>query len=150
MALRFQKPGRLALIEPARDPFGLFAFEAVAMQEIYRAVECQQDAPKRIELTRELGTEGERMRGYAPFVAGEETLLRHGVADELRSFGGGISARGFGWFKGLSLHDKEQTMVSRFGQFRSGTGRRQGGEDGVKAQEALDFPTLEVQLKMNI
>ena len=49
-ALECDQVGGFALVEPARDPFRLLAFDALAVEQIDRAIELQQHAPERFQL----------------------------------------------------------------------------------------------------
>ena len=44
MALNFDQFRGFALIEPSRDPFGLFAFDTFSIEQINCAIELQQNA----------------------------------------------------------------------------------------------------------
>ena len=49
---------RLAEIEPARDPFRLFAFGAFAVKQIDRAIKLQQHAAQRFNFLRQISPSG--------------------------------------------------------------------------------------------
>ena len=66
--------GGLAQVEPARDPFRLFAFHALAVKQIDRAIELQQHAPERFDLLRQRRPEREWGRRDPPIVIREQAL----------------------------------------------------------------------------
>ena len=57
-ALKRDQVGGLALVQPAGDPFGLFAFHALAVKQIDRAIELKQHAAERFHLLRQAGPSG--------------------------------------------------------------------------------------------
>src|SRR6185437_8862578 len=87
--LQFDQFRWFAEIEPARDPFRLFAFDAFAIEQIDSTIKLQQHAAERIQFLREFRLELERTRGDPPFVAGKQSFRGHLLANELRGFGGG-------------------------------------------------------------
>ena len=66
--------GGFALIQTARHPVGLFPFGALAVEQIDRAIELQEDAAEFFQLLREIRSEGKRGRGGAPLVPGKEAF----------------------------------------------------------------------------
>ena len=61
-ALDLDEFSRLALVQPAGNPLRLFAFRAFAVEQIDRAIELQQHAPKGFHLFCQGGTQ--RIRGW--------------------------------------------------------------------------------------
>ena len=88
-ALEFDEFGRFAEIEPAGDPFRLFAFDALAVKQIDGAIKLQQHAAEGFEIFGQRRLEPERGRGHAPFVSGEQPAAWHPAADKTRGFRGG-------------------------------------------------------------
>ena len=87
--LRIEECGGLALIEEWRDPRGLFAGEAVAMEEIRSAIELEEDAAEGVEFLDECSAEGEGGGGDAPMLIREEAGGRERLADEAGAVGVG-------------------------------------------------------------
>jgi hypothetical protein len=72
-----------ALVEPAGRPRGLFAFEAVAVEEVDRAVELEQHAAQLFELTDEFRIQREGVWGDAPGLVEEEAAGGQLIEDRL-------------------------------------------------------------------
>ena len=87
--LRVEEGRGLALIEEWRDPSGLFAGEAVAMEEIRGAIELKEDAAEGVEFLDEFSAECEGRGGDAPMLIGEEAGGRECLADETGAVGVG-------------------------------------------------------------
>ena len=92
-ALQRDQFGGFALVEPARDPFGLFAFDALAVEQVDRAIELQQHAPERFDLFGQRWRRAEGDRRDPPLVAGEQALRGQLVADKARAVRGASRKR---------------------------------------------------------
>ena len=77
--------GGFPKVEPAGDPFGLFAFGALAVEQIDGAIKLEEDAAQGFDFLGERFAEREGGGADAPFLAGEETAGGQGGADELGS-----------------------------------------------------------------
>lgn len=87
VTLQFDQVLGFALIQPLGDPGGLFAFETMAVEEINRAVELEQDAAELIDLPGNVRGNGKGIRCNAPGVILEEPLRRESTADKVCAFG---------------------------------------------------------------
>ena len=93
-ALECDEFGGLALVQPAGDPFGLLAFHALPVEQVDRAIELQQHAPKRFNLRRQGRAERVGDRRGPPIVIGEQALWRQALTYEARLRGGIDRRRG--------------------------------------------------------
>jgi hypothetical protein len=72
--LQIDQPGRLPGVEPLRDPVGLFAGDALAVEKIDSAVELQKNAAERVQFFGEFRIDRKWLRGDAPLLAGEKAI----------------------------------------------------------------------------
>ena len=79
---------RLAEIEPAGDPFRLFALGAFAVEQIDRAIKLQQHPPQRFNFLRQIFAEWKRHWRNPPVESGEQTAGWERGADEAGAISG--------------------------------------------------------------
>ena len=77
----------LPLIEKIRNPRRLFARDALAIEQIDRAIKLEEHAPEGIQLLRQICPERKRHRRDAPGLIREQAAGRKSVADVGRSIG---------------------------------------------------------------
>src|ERR1017187_681826 len=78
-----------AEVEPARDPFRLFALGALAVKQIDRAIKLQQQASERFQFLHHFRAEAKWSRGGPPVMSGEQAFFRQMIANESRAVSGG-------------------------------------------------------------
>src|SRR5262245_22839820 len=89
-SLQLDQLGGLAAVQPGADPGWLFAGDALAVEEIHRAVELQEHAPECFQLHGQIGAEWKWGGGNPPIHVGEQAAGRKLAANELRAFGDGF------------------------------------------------------------
>src|ERR1039458_2833280 len=96
--LEFDEVGRLALVQPAGDPFRLLAFRALPVKQIDRSIELKQDASERFDLLCQGGPKRIGDRRGPPIVLCEQALGRQALPNEARTLGGIERCRGCGFW----------------------------------------------------
>ena len=69
---------RLAQVQPLGDPGGLFAGQALAIEQIDGAVELQKHTAQAFQFLGQVAAQAERRRGNPPLLPGGTTLLAAG------------------------------------------------------------------------
>ena len=81
-ALQFDQFSRLASIQPVRHPGRLLSGDALAIEQVDRAIELEQNAPERFEFLGQFRADGEGRWRSPPVHVGEQSAGGEGIADE--------------------------------------------------------------------
>jgi hypothetical protein len=104
-ALQRDQFRRFAEVEPLRNPHRHFAFGALAIKEIDRAIELKQHPPKRFNLLCQIRSKREGLRRNPPFLTGKQSVRRKTVPDHTGLCGSlVIGDGGSDWHNSLRDH----------------------------------------------
>src|SRR5260221_5259896 len=79
--------GWLSAIQIVRHPAGLLPSGALAIQQIHRAIELQENSPQGVEFFGHLGADGKRRWGNSPLMSEEQAVRWNVIPDETGGLG---------------------------------------------------------------
>lgn len=141
--LPFDQFGGLAPVEQCRDPRRLFAGDALAIEQIDRAIKLQADAAERFNFLRRFRAERKRSRGDTPRLVGEQAAGRQLGTDEFRRLRRGLWGRRI--LNALQTHRRilpeniDWAIPPRSGNATGPTEANEVNKDGAAKTHGLTF-----------